>query len=164
MPNQKPCVYLLYDDDYKIYIGKTKNLSSRLHTHRSYTNTSMSRLLNKDFNCIILFEDDDISVINNLEMESFDICKKLYGNNLLNKVRPMNTSKDYYNQNKVEILQKSKIYRQVNKQYFQDYYKSNIQNSHTCDVCKTQFSKYRYNKHISTKKHIENLNNNLTQL
>ena len=54
MPNQKPCVYLLYDDNYKIYIGKTKNLSSRLHTHRSQYNTSMSRLLNKDFNCIIL--------------------------------------------------------------------------------------------------------------
>ena len=163
------CIYLLYDDT-NYYIGKTQNLTNRLNTHRSIQNTSMSRNLKEDFKHIILYETEDLNQLNKLEQLVYDKCKLKYGDNLLNKSRPMNTGKDYYNQHKKEILIKFKLYRDSHKDYFQDYYKSNIQNSKTCDACNIKLSKYRYDKHINTKKHINNItnmnniNNNLTSI
>ena len=157
MPIQKPCVYLLYDNDYKIYIGKTKNLLNRLHTHRSPSNTSSSRFLNEGFNHIVLYQNDDIVNVNNAERRTYDICKKLYGAKLINKSRPLNTARDYYIQNKQSILDRSKTYREVNKQYYKDYYINNIKAKYTCDICDCSLSKYNYEFHLKSKKHKNNL-------
>lgn len=151
------CVYVLYDDTH-YYVGKTLHFSNRLNTHKSPQNTSMSKFLKIDFKYIIIQESPDINFLNLLEQETFDLYKKLHGNFLLNKKRPLNNGKDYYNQHKHRILTRFRNYRENNKEYFKDYYIKSVKFSHKCDVCNIDVSKYRYPTHINTKKHIKNLN------
>lgn len=154
------CIYLLHDDKH-LYIGKTTNLMNRLNTHRSIGNTASSKLLNPNFKYIILKEEDDLNVLNQLEQSCFDICKKYCGDAFLNKKRPMNTCKDYYERNKDAILSRHKNYRETHKQYFTDYYKSSVKDTMDCSVCSCKLSKYHYDKHLLTNKHAKNLKNNI---
>lgn len=157
MTNCISCVYVLYDDIH-YYVGKTMNLNNRLINHKSNNNTSMSKLLKNDFKYLIIKNSPDINYLNKLEQETYDLYRKLHGDLLVNKKRPLNNGKDYYNQNKSRILTRFKKYRESNKQYFKEYYIKSVKYSHKCDVCNIDVSKYRYLTHIKTNKHIKNLN------
>ena len=150
------CVYMLYDDSNKFYIGKTSNLNNRLICHRNKNNTSMSKHL-QDFKWLIIKETNDETELSKLEQTTFDYFKSIDNKNFLNKKRPLNTQKDYYIQNKNKILQDFKLYRDSNKQYFQDYYINNIKNTVKCDICNCSLSKYRYQDHINSNKHKKNI-------
>lgn len=151
------CVYILYDDSNRFYVGKTQNLNNRLICHRNKNNTSMSRHLSNNFKHIIIKEIDDEQELCKLEQTIFDYFKSINNDKFLNKKRPLNTQKDYYIQNKTRILKEFKEYRQSNKEYFKDYYQNKIKDSVNCDICNCSLSKYRYQDHINSKKHKNNI-------
>lgn len=109
------CIYLLTNQDGYGYIGKTKNLQRRLNTHNSKYNQTMSKLLGDDKECIILEECDE-DCLDDYEKYYFDMYKELYGDKILNKMRPLQTRKEWTNINREKIVEQNRQYRKENRE------------------------------------------------
>ena len=177
------CVYLLEDCNGFGYIGSTYNLKRRLQQHKCRKNSERSKLLVKPFNHLVLeeFEDED-----NLEVgEQFYIklYKSLYGDKLLNITIPLQTKKEwrennrhklieyhkehyiknrernlnyrknYYNENKDRVLEQKKNYYNENKDKIKEYRSQIIE----CE-CGSTIQLPEKSRHLKTKKHQDFLN------
>jgi len=119
------CIYLLYDDEGKCYVGKTVDIHYRLNQHKSKSNDTRSRYLNKDYKCDVIVECDDEDELAKLEQTYFDYYKDLYGDKCVNYRRPLQTQKEYRETHKEEM----KEYRENNKEQHikvcKEYYAKN---------------------------------------
>ncbi len=100
------CIYLLYDDEGRCYVGKTVDIHNRLIKHKCKSNLTRSRYLNKDFKCEVIVECDDEDELAKLEQTYFDYYKDLCGEKFVNYRRPLQKSKEYYEINKEKNNQK----------------------------------------------------------
>ena len=112
------CIYLLYDNDGLCYVGKTNNIENRLYLHKSKSNQTRSRYLNKDFKCDVIVECDNEDELAKLEQTYFDYYKDLCGEKCVNFIRPLQTSKEYYETHREKTLEYRKQYYEENKQKF----------------------------------------------
>lgn len=134
------CVYLLEDSNGLGYIGSTCRLNVRLRQHRCKNNNARSKLLAKPFTHLVLekFEDKDSMMV--AEQFYIKLYKSLYDDKLVNKVIPLRTDQEYYDENKDKLLEYSreryyenqhkeiergKIFRQNNKEKTKMYYQCN---------------------------------------
>ena len=154
----------LNGDDGDIYIGSTTKqyLSQRISNHRyHYKKRKMQKFNNctsfKVFdkygvdNCkITLLETVNVNSKDELLSRESHYIKKL---NCVNKYVPNRTLKEYYEENKDEILVKKKTYYDKNVNEILE--KKQIKFSCECGSICTNTHKTRHNK---TKKHIEYLN------
>lgn len=198
----------------KIYIGCTiRSLENRLIDHKTHKNiwlkdnnkpyiTSFKILENNNYE-IELIEDYPCDSKRELEArERYWIEQYINdGYDCVNKLLPIKTdeekketSKQYRKNNKEQILEKQKIYRQnddvkeqrsqYNKEYREkhhehilnrdkEYYQNNkekileqmkeknkTKEQQYCDICKIYIN--QLNVHIKSKKHIDNVNKNIT--
>jgi len=132
------CVYLLEDCNGNGYIGKTKDLKRRLNNHRCSGNETRSRYLD-NFKCLVLEQFEDEDDLDNAEQFYYDLYKDLYGDKIVNYTRPLQTRKEwsenteyykqYYKNNKEELLEKLKEYCENNKEKIKErkkgYYEKN---------------------------------------
>jgi len=110
------CIYLLYDDDGNGYIGKTKNLKQRLRQHKQkLDNNCRSRLLN-NFECLVIEEFDDKNDLDDAEQFYYDLYKDLYGDKIINRCRPLQTQKEYNENNKKRITEYKKEWSETHKE------------------------------------------------
>jgi hypothetical protein len=183
----KSKIYKIIDNTtQKIYIGSTlKSLSGRLSQHKSdykrYLNgrfryiTSFEILKNENYN-IILIE----NCINVTNIELLRSRERYYIETLecVNKTIPGRNKKEYYQNNKKEIIIKrkqyyeenkeatliqKKKYRQDNKQTIQIKDKQRYQekqNEKFDCFCGGKFTLQHRAKHQQTKKHLNHLKNN----
>jgi len=119
------CIYLLYDNEGRCYVGKTNNIENRLVAHRKKSNRTRSRYLNKNFKCEVIVECDDEDELAKLEQTYFDYYKDSYGDKCVNYLRPLQTSKEYYETNKERITEKTKEWRETHKEELKEYYENN---------------------------------------
>ena len=123
------CIYLLYDDNGNGYIGKTTNLKQRLRRHKhKLDNECRSRLLN-NFECLVIEEFDDENDLDDAEQFYYDLYKGLYGDKIVNRCRPLQTLKEYYENNKGRIANYKKEWRETHKEQIAEekkkWYKKN---------------------------------------
>jgi len=122
-------IYLLYNDEGYGYIGKTINIKKRILRHRdkphNYTN---SKKLGDTWKCEIL-EEIENDYLNDYEQYYYDMYNDLFDGMLVNKKRPLNTIKEYKEQNRGEIILKQKEWREQNKDEIilkqKEYYEKN---------------------------------------
>jgi hypothetical protein len=178
-----------------IYIGSTiKLLCQRMAGHRSgYKQWKLGNLKKgycKSFelfekfgleNCkIVLIELYPCSCKAELERREGEIQKELLRNGLVNKVIIGRTPKEYYEDNKEDILKYHKLYQEVNKdkislyqkeyrevnkdiikKYKKEYHTFNkdklneIRNQKIKCVCGCEIAKHYLYKHKLTKKHLD---------
>lgn len=146
------CIYLLYDDEGRCYVGKTNNIENRFKIHKCKSNLTRSRFLNEDFKCEVIVECDDEDELAKLEQTYFDYYKDSYGDKCVNSKRPLQTKKEYcekyYEKNKERCKEYDKQWREKNKEVIAEYKKQKI----TCECG----SIIRYNeksRHAKTIKH-----------
>ncbi len=110
------CVYLLEDCNGLGYIGSTCRLNVRLIQHRCKNNSARSNLLAKSFTSLVLekFEDKDSMMVG--EQFYIKLYKSLYGDKLVNKTIPIQTLKEYRNENKDKIINQQKQYYIKNRE------------------------------------------------
>ena len=167
----------------KVYIGSTTQpLSKRLVAHR----LNYKKYLNGKYSFVTSFEiikenNYEIILIENVPCNNKEELRRkeryyIENNKCVNKVIPLRTDQEYQ-QDKKEILnQKSKIYKQKNKdkikeyqqnnrdrliKYHKEYYKKNAQkfkeyvqtNIYTCP-CGATIQMATKTRHLKTKKHI----------
>ena len=123
------CIYLLYDDDGNGYIGKTTNLKQRLIQHKhKLDNNCRSRLLN-NFECLVIEEFDDENDLDDAEQFYYDLYKGLYGDKIVNCKRPLQSVKEYYENNKQQIANYKKEWSETHKEQIAEgkkkWYKKN---------------------------------------
>ena len=117
----------------KIYIGSTtRDLKTRLREHKSIYKTGKV----KKEKSRLLFNDDDIVNIELIELVNCKDKKELHDRELhhiqkidcVNKYMPNRTPDQYYQDNKLELLKKTKEYYSIKenndkkKQYMKEYY------------------------------------------
>ncbi len=127
------CIYLLYDDNGRCYVGKTVDIHNRLNLHKSKYNNTRSRYLNKDYKCDVIVECDDEDELAKLEQSYFDYYKDLCGDKCVNYLRPLQTRKEqrkvYYEKNKEAIAEQNKKWRETHREktleYKKQYYEKN---------------------------------------
>ena len=100
------CIYLLYDDEGKCYVGKSCDLQKRLIQHKYKYNRTRSRYLNEDFKCDVIVECDDEDELAKLEQTYFDYYKDLFGEKCVNCIRPLQSRKEHYETHKEQNNQK----------------------------------------------------------
>ena len=119
------CIYLLYDDNGRCYVGKTVDIHNRLNLHKSKYNRTRSRYLNKDYKCDVIVECDDEDELAKLEQTYFDYYKDLCGEKCVNYMRPLQTQKEYRETNKERIAEGAKEWRETHKEEMKEYYEKN---------------------------------------
>ena len=106
------CVYLLYNVDGFIYIGKTKNLTHRLNGHRSNYKANgdcASKKLGPDWDCEILEECDekDLSSGERFYYEFYlDICPEM----IVNRYHPGRSQEEWIDENRAYINDRVRKY------------------------------------------------------
>ena len=150
-----------------IYIGSTTEiLCRRLAAHKSTYNAG------KNVTSRILFEKYNDVRIELVEEFSCDKKSKLIAReghyirtlDCVNKIIPDRTDKEYYETNKVRILEKRKEYRETNKEYLEknkEYYEKNkdfITQKIKCE-CGCEIRRAELARHKRTKKHIKLMEN-----
>ncbi len=152
------CIYLLYDDEGRCYVGKTVDIHNRLKQHRCKSNLTRSRYLNEDFKCEVIVECDDEDELAKLEQTYFDYYKDSYGDKCVNCIRPLQSKNQYYETHKEELKQYQKEYRETNKEKISEQKKQTI----TCE-CGSIIRRddiaihFKTNKHQNHIKHLNNL-------
>ena len=126
----KSCIYMLrHNDDTKlenIYIGSTTNFKGRKHQHKyNCCNPNNERYNNKKYQYIrdnggweewkmIWLEDYPCKTLRELQLREDQVM--IQYENRINKNRASRTYKEYYEDNKEQILKKVNEYREQNKQ------------------------------------------------
>lgn len=122
------CIYLLYDDKGNGYIGKTKNLKHRLNHHKEKTQTCRSIYFD-NFKCLVIEEFDNNDELDYAEQFYYDLYKGLYGDKIINRCRPLQTQKEWRENNKKRIAKYKKEYYKKNKEQLaeekKEWYKIN---------------------------------------
>jgi len=149
-----------------IYVGSTskKNLNDRLLNHKQdYRNFKNG--LNKTITSFKLFElygidTCRITLIEEVKCETKEQLltrEAFYIKSLscVNKIIPLRTDKEYYQDNKEKVLQRKKIHYEKNKE--------RLNKIHTCDVCCGTYLSRNKNSHFRTNKHLEALKLKLVQ-
>ena len=167
----------------EIYVGHTTDFSKRKSHHKSVCNNEKSIKYNYKIYQIIranggwnnwsMLQIEIYSCKNNREAESRERywIEKL--NAKLNMYIPTRTHKEYYENNKDEILQNKKKYYENNKDeilqnnkiYYKKYYENNkekLNEQLPCIFCGCNYTKNHKNRHEKTIKHKNNINSNLS--
>ncbi len=120
-------IYLLYNDEGKGYIGRTKNITQRLNGHRN-------RLILDNHKCEILEEVDNDYLVD-YEQYYYEMYNEMFPNMLVNKCRPsVNKTKKDYDKEYYTLKREKKINyaveynklhkekrKEVNKKYWATY-------------------------------------------
>jgi predicted GIY-YIG superfamily endonuclease len=101
-------IYLLYNDEGKGYIGRTKNIERRIYGHKSNKNTTNSKLLGT-FKCEIL-EICENDCLYDYERYYYDMYNEMFPNMIVNERIPLQTQKEWYENNadRLSALQKER--------------------------------------------------------
>lgn len=154
------CVYLITCNDPAIkhkYVGSTFNFTNRYNTHKSRCLNNHQQYLYKIMRDNGGWDNWSINPIEYLNTDSKDILtlrERMYIENL----NPSLNKKSIYLTNAERQAGKRKAsqkYYNKNKAYYQQYFKQTT----ICDVCNITLQKHNLNKHIKSKKHLDNLNN-----
>ena len=116
------CIYLLTNQDGYGYIGKTKNLKNRLYDHNGKANPTKSKLLGEHKECIILEECDE-DCLDDFELYYFDMYKEMYGDKIVNRIRPKQTWDEWYKKNRETVINNTKEYNRANIENIKEYQK-----------------------------------------
>jgi hypothetical protein len=147
-------IYLLYNDEGYGYIGQTINLYNRLRKHKHSIKIKSkgcrSHLLGADFKCEIL-EEVPNDYLYDYEQYYYDMYYDMFKEMIVNKMRPLNTRKEYEEKNSNKAKIRKKIWREKNADYVKVKKKEyNIENA---DAVNEYHKKYRdENKEIIKKK------------
>jgi len=168
MPNyQNGLIYKLCCKDANItdiYVGSTTNFKQRKKLHKSVCNNEN----NKDYNCDVYkfirenggFQNWDMVLVEyypcktklELEKREREIIEELKPT--LNKIIPTRTKKEYYENNKEQLLEKKKEYNEKNKEQIAEYQKKyNEDNKEKLKEKKKEY--YENNKETIKEKHKE---------
>jgi predicted GIY-YIG superfamily endonuclease len=131
-------VYLLKDKNGLFYVGQTEDIKQRLRSHKSMIQNEgscCSRLLDIDFECEILEEYGNEEDLMRGEQTYYDIYKAKYNNKLVNKIRPLNTRREYRQQHAEQEKTHNKEYYQQHaeqlKENKKEYYKQHAEQHKT---------------------------------
>ena len=158
-------IYQIRCKDIKIkdcYVGSTEDFHIRCNNHNTRCNNENS----KDYNLKVykfIRANGDMSnwiiekIINCNEDTRYDLEVHYYKllNSTLNTRFPRRTKKEYYLDNRQEILEYAKQYRENNKQYNKQYREKNKQKLNIgvqCE-CGSVVTKSGISHHYKTKKH-----------
>jgi group I intron endonuclease len=141
----------LYDNEERIYVGSTCNkLCVRMALHRGRSKTKKERKLYKETNeygwdkfIIVLLENYPCNSRDELRMKEQEWITKLHPYyNLIRAYRTDKEQKQYYEDNKEQILQQKKLYKLKNKSKYQ------------CLMCGYfTYIKRDLTRHLNTDKH-----------
>lgn len=158
------------------YIGSTSRIRERRRTHKSACNNPN----NKDYNYYVyqfirenggfdnfdLYELEEVKYDDKRELHKIE---RRYIETLkpkLNKIIPTRTFQEYYQDNKDDIREKHKTYRENNKEAIRDYYRDNKdmilakqKEKYVC-ACGSTFRHADKARHERSKKHQEYLKQN----
>ena len=157
MPNyQNGLIYklcCLNTDITDIYIGSTTNFKQRKKLHKSVCNNENS----KDYNCDVYkfirenggFQNWDMILVEyyscktklELMKREREIIEEL--KSTLNKIIPTRTKKEYYENNKEQLLEKKKEYNEKNKEQIAEYQKK--YNEDNKEKIKETYKKWKQN-------------------
>ncbi len=104
------CIYLLYNEEGRGYIGQTTNIKKRLKEHKNKKEMSNSKLLGV-WKCEILEEVDD-DCLADYERYYYDMYNEMFPNMLVNKKIPLLTKKESSNK-----------WKEANKEYYKEIQK-----------------------------------------
>jgi hypothetical protein len=168
-------IYLLTDKNKKCYVGQSIDIYNRIqhHTQNIKNNRAncSSKELDIDFICETLEDNITEGNLTLREQYWYDFYREKCGELLVNKCRPLNTKKEYYQQHAEEIREQSKDYRQQHaeeireqrKAYRQQHIeeireinKKYSQKKYNCE-CGTIISLDNKQRHFKTQKHINYL-------
>lgn len=167
------CVRCRYDDNL-IYVGSTINiLSKRFYNHKTSKECSLYKYVNGDWDnwYIELYEEYPCNNKELLEKREGEISRLIgsINKNIAgrtkkewyddNKVNILENKKTYYNENKVNILEKTKKYRDENRDKIReqnkihevkrrDYLKEKVE----CENCKSIVSRHHLLTHTRSNK------------
>jgi len=156
-------IYMLWGKDCNgnilRYYGSTQNLIKRKYNHkRDYNLWVKAGRPNKNkcsSVCIIDNGDWRMDKIDEVIGERWEAQKKeaeyIKNNECVNVSIPLRTKKEYYNDKKVILAEKHKLYYNDNR--------NEIKEKITCE-CGAEVTKYKIPRHRKTKKHINLLSNN----
>jgi len=156
---------IVNDENDNFYIGSTcSTLTRRIHGHRQKHSKCMSKKLGVDIkDCIIVLVENyscnDKQELLRKEREYIEKYRK-EGLNIMNKILPGRTHKEYHEDNKVEALKKQKEYYHKNKEKILEK-KERDRKKVTCD-CGSIIINTCLTRHKKSKKHLkylEELNN-----
>ena len=160
----------------KIYIGSTSQaLSTRFGTHRRFFSswkngsrhyTTSYEILENDDCYIELLENYPCNDKNELRRREGELIRAM---NCINKNIAGRTQKEYYNDNREEIIACQIEYYNDNKQKRKDYQKQYYNNNkekiknlskekHACE-CGGKYTTCNKTQHLNTKKHVEFMRN-----
>ena len=124
----------------EVYYGSTKNtLEKRLQKHKEKTHTCMSKqILERGDYKIELIKNYPCNTKRELELEE---GKYIRENECINIKIPGRTPKEHYEDNKIEILEKNKQYRDLHKKEISEKSKENYQKNK--DKIKKKVNEYR---------------------
>lgn len=159
-----------------VYIGSTFNtLRNRWASHKAPKNTKcaihpyIKQYGQEQFKIILIKE---YEVVDRAHLEAYEqlYINKLKCINISNTIKiQKHYSKNYYENNKEVIAEKSKTYRNNNvdiiKERKKTYYENNKEQilekekeKKICEVCNCFVRKYAINRHEKTKKHLDAMN------
>ena len=127
-------------------------LQANLNTRRAYITEEQKIEDNKKYNELHKVEIAEYQK-EYYEENKIEILEQVKEYNELHKVEIAEKHKKYYEENKVEILEQTKKYYEENKVEIAEKMKEKM----TCE-CGCIITKYYYNKHCLTQKHINLLN------
>jgi len=160
----------------KVYIGSTceptlaRRLTKHVGSYRCYLNgkfnyiSSFDVLQNRNYD-IVLIESypcnskDELHARERYHTNNIDCVNKNKGQGMINELGEKQYNKQYYNDNKDKIIEKSKEYYKQNKEKSKEYYeknkdiilaKKNEKHMCICGNCYTNASKLQ---HLKSKKH-----------
>tara|TARA_B110000858_G_C17539910_1_gene353071 strand:+ start:112 stop:633 length:522 start_codon:yes stop_codon:yes gene_type:complete len=157
------CVRCRYDDNL-IYVGSTINmLSKRFWGHKRNKECSLYQCVNGDWDnwYIELYEDYSCNNKAELDKREGEITREI---GTVNKNIAGRNKKEYYNENKVVILEKKQKYRDDNRDKIRetnkiqdakrsDYLKEKVE----CENCKSIVSRHHLLNHTRSNKCISKL-------
>ncbi len=130
--SQSKIYKIVNDDNDNFYIGSTiQPLYKRMHHHRSKHHSCMSKKIGVDLKDCIIVLVEKIECKDKQELhkrERYYIEKyREEGLNIVNKIIPGRTDKEYYQDNKEERLRKSKQHYEKNKEKRNQQQKENYE-------------------------------------
>ena len=162
----------------KCYVGSTiTSLNERLRTHKKDYKRYKKGLLTHFVTSFEIIENDnyEIILIENFYCNSkreLEEKERYYIENTdcINKIIPTRTKREYYQENKEEIIEYQRKYREDNRELINEYHRKYYQEHKdelskkasekiTCE-CGSIVSRQHLLRHYKTNKHINFINNN----
>ena len=155
-----------------IYVGSTcQPLSKRLNKHKTSYNTYLKTGISREYSYKIYELDDKpyIELIKNYPCSCLDELRREEGKHIrlmecVNKNVPGRTQKEYYNDNKDQMLEYQKEYNEDNKEKIKEYQKEyreqnkeKINQKITC-ACGSTYRKKDKTRHERSTKHKQFIN------